>query len=237
MMEKKTIAYRCPDCGVALIHEINLFSLSSGEVSHRCSCGESVITLKYMKNRETVQINVPCIACPTSHPYQVAAKTFFSDDMFVLQCTDSGLDIFFAGDKDQVISAVEENTRELQKLFEFLESEKESVDLFYNRENEEHGEECECEECHREPQSENNLKNDEYEYYDAVVTSGMLYLLKELADDDRINCPCGKKELILDVGYDVIEVSCDACQARAVMRAKTDEDIVALAERDTLELK
>ncbi len=237
MKETKIIAYRCPECAVALIHEINLFSLSKGEVSHRCSCGESVISLKYIKNRETVQINVPCIACPSSHPYQVAAKTFFGDDMFVLQCTDSGLDIFFAGERDEVIHSVEENTRELQKLFEFLEQEKDSVDLFYNREEgeeHEHGHECGCEECH--DVSDNNKKHDEYEYYDAVVTSGMLYLLKELADADRINCPCGKKELILDVGYDVIEVSCDACQARAVMRAMTDEDIVTLAQRDTLEL-
>ena len=237
MKEKVTIAYRCPDCGVALIHEISLFSLSKGEITHRCSCGESVITIKYLKGRDTVQIDVPCIACPKAHPYQVAAKTFFGDDMFILQCTDSGLDIFFAGEKDEVIRAVEENTRELQKLFEFLEHENDNVDLFYNREGEEHEHDCECEECHHDAPSKNNMKNDEYEYYDAVVTSGMLYLLRELANDDKIVCPCGKKELILDVGYDVIEVSCDACQARAVMRAKTDEDIIALAERDVLELK
>lgn len=227
MKETRYIAFRCPDCGVAIIQEINLFTLSSGEVLRRCSCGESVLSIKYNKNRETVQLNVPCIACPNPHPYQVSAKTFFGDDMFVLQCTDSGLDIFFVGDKDEIVKAVEKNTEELQKLFELLEHEEHC-----------HGEHCHCHDDEEETLDipENNLKNDEYEYYDAVVTSGMLYLLKELADADKINCPCGKKELILDVGYDVIEVSCDACQARAVMRSKTDEDIISLAEKETLEL-
>lgn len=228
MKETRYIAFRCPDCGVAIIQEISLFTLSSGEVIRRCSCGESVLSVKYIKNRETVSLNVPCIACPNPHPYQVSAKTFFGDDMFVLQCTDSGLDIFFVGDKDEIVKAVEKNTEELQKLFELLEHEQEGHC---------HDEHCHC---HDDEEvldiSENNLKNDEYEYYDAVVTSGMLYLLKELADADKINCPCGKKELILDVGYDTIEVSCDDCQARVVMRSKTDEDIIALAEKETLEL-
>ena len=227
MKETRYIAFRCPDCGVAIIQEISLFTLSSGEVLRRCSCGESVLSVKYNKNREVVNLNVPCIACPNPHPYQVSAKTFFGDDMFVLQCTDSGLDIFFVGDKDEIVKAVEKNTEELQKLFELLEQENHHC----------HDENCHCHDDEENLDiSENNLKNDEYEYYDAVVTSGMLYLLKELADADKINCPCGKKELILDVGYDVIEVSCDACQARAVMRSKTDEDIITLAEKETLEL-
>lgn len=224
MKETRYIAFRCPDCGVALIQEVTLFSLSSGEVVRRCSCGESALRVKYIKNRDTVSLDVPCIACPKAHPYQVSAKTFFGDDMFVLQCTDSGLDIFFVGDREEIVKAVEQNTLELQKLFELIDRE-------------EHGQECEDDECECHRQNENNVKTDEYEYYDAVVTSGMLYLLKELADSDKINCPCGKKELILDVGYDVMEISCDACQARQVLRAMTDEDIVALAQKETLELE
>ena len=233
MKETRYIAFRCPDCGVAIIQEINLFALSKGEIVRRCSCGESTLMIKYIKSRDTVQLDVPCIACPKPHPYQVAAKTFFGDDMFILQCTDSGLDIFFVGDKDEIIKAVEKNTAELNELFAFLEKEAEKGHC-HDDGCRCHDEECDCEE--HEEISENNLKNDEYEYYDAVVTSGMLYLLRELANGDKINCPCGKKELILDVGYDVIEVSCDACQARVVMRCKTDEDIIALAEKETLEL-
>lgn len=224
MKEKRYIAFRCPDCGVAMIQEVTLFSLSSGELVRRCSCGESALRVKYMQNRDVVCLDVPCVACPKPHPYQVATTTFFGDDMFVLQCTDSGLDIFFVGDREEVVKAVENNTLELQKLFELLDREA-------------HSHECEDEECECHHQNESNIKNDEYEYYDAVVTSGMLYILKELADSDKINCPCGKKELILDVGYDVIEISCDACQARQVLRAMTDEDIIALAEKETLELE
>lgn len=239
MKETRYIAFRCPDCGVAIIQEITLFSLSTSEVIRRCSCGGSTLSVKYIKNRETVQLDVPCIACPKPHPYQVAAKTFFGDDTFILQCTDSGLDIFFVGDKDEIIKAVEKNTAELNRLFELLEKEAHGDDCHC------HDDDCHCHDddchCHDDEEelldiSENNAKNDEYEYYDAVVTSGMLYLLKELSDADKINCPCGKKELILDVGYDVIEISCDACQARVLLRSKTDDDIVSLAEKETLEL-
>lgn len=238
MKETRYIAFRCPDCGVAHIQEISVFSLSGGEIIKRCSCGESAISVKYLKNRETVQLNVPCIACPNPHPYQVAAKTFFGNDPFILQCTDSGLDIFFIGDKDEVVGAVEKNTAELERLFELLERENEGDDLFHNHEHHCHDDNCSCD-CGEDTLdiSENNFKNDEYEYYDAVVTSGMLYLIKELSDDDKINCPCGAKELILDVGYDVIEISCDKCQARVLLRSKTDEDIISLAEKETLELK
>ncbi len=246
MKETRYISFRCPDCGVAILQEISLFTLSSGEILKRCSCGESLLSIKYVKSRETVQINVPCIACPNPHPYQVAATTFFGDQMFVLQCTGSGLDIFFVGDKEEVIKAVEQNTLELQRLFALIDGGELEDSCCDDEDCDCHGEShhhhCHDENCHCHDEeetldiSDNNLKNDEYEYYDAVVTSGMLYLLKELADADKINCPCGKKELILDVGYDVIEVSCDACQARAVMRSKTDEDIISLAEKETLEL-
>jgi len=237
MKETRYIAFRCPDCGVAIVQEITLFSLSTSEVVRRCSCGGSTLSVKYIKNRETVQLDVPCIACPKPHPFQVAAKTFFGDDMFILQCTDSGLDIFFVGDKDEIIKAVEKNTAELNRLFELLEKEQTEEHHCHDGDCHCHDDDCHCHDEETLDISENNLKNDEYEYYDAVVTSGMLYLLKELADADKINCPCGKKELILDVGYDVIEVSCDACQARVLLRSKTDDDIISLAKKETLELK
>ena len=234
MKEKITIAYRCPDCGVAMIGEINIFALMAGESNLRCSCGESVMTIKYIKTRDTISLNVPCVACPNSHPYQVAASTFRNSELFILQCSATGLDVCFIGDKARVIKAVDDNTIELQKLMEFADGDnyEEDLDLFHNFE--EHDHECDCEECRSNSDNPHNSDNDEYEYADAVVTSQMLFIIKELHDTGKIKCQCDESDFMIDVGFDTIEISCDKCQARKVLRSRTDGDIIELAGVDEL---
>lgn len=234
MKDKITIAYRCPDCGVAMIGEINIFALMSGETNLRCSCGESVMTVSYIKSRDTVSLNVPCVACPTSHPYQVSASTFRGSDLFILQCSATGLDVCFIGDKARVIKAVDDNTIELQKLMEFADNDfDEDIDLFHDY----HEHDCDCDECHSNSDNPHNSENDEYEYADAVVTSQMLFIIKELHDTGKIKCSCDESDFMIDVGYDTIEISCDKCQARKILRSRTDSDIIELAGVDELILE
>lgn len=241
MKDKITIAYRCPDCGVAMIGEINIFALMSGETNLRCSCGESVMNINYIKSRDTVSLNVPCVACPTSHPYQISASTFRGSELFILQCSATGLDVCFIGDKARVIKAVDDNTIELQKLMEFADNdsfEEEDFDLFHNFEEEgHHHHDCDCEECHSNSDNPHNSENDEYEYADAVVTSQMLFIIKELHDTGKIKCQCDESDFMIDVGFDTIEISCDKCQARRILRSRTDADIIALAELEELTLE
>ncbi len=234
MRDKITIAYRCPDCGVAMIGEINIFALMSGETNLRCSCGESVMTISYIKSRDTVSLNVPCVACPTSHPYQISASTFRGSDLFILQCSATGLDVCFIGDKARVIKAVDDNTIELQKLMEFADNDfEEDIDLFHDY----HEDGCDCEECHSNSDNPHNADNDEYEYADAVVTSQMLFIIKELHDTGKIKCTCDESDFMIDVGFDTIEISCDKCQARKILRSRTDSDIIELAGVDELILE
>ncbi len=234
MRDKITIAYRCPDCGVAMIGEINIFALMGGETNLRCSCGESVMTVSYIKSRDTVSLNVPCVACPTSHPYQISASTFRGSDLFILQCSATGLDVCFIGDKARVIKAVDDNTIELQKLMEFADNDfEEDIDLFHDY----HEDTCDCEECHSNSDNPHNADNDEYEYADAVVTSQMLFIIKELHDTGKIKCTCDESDFMIDVGFDTIEISCDKCQARKILRSRTDSDIIELAGVDELVLE
>lgn len=231
MKQKVTIAYRCPDCGVAMIGEISIFALSGGEVKMRCSCGESLLTVNYLKSRDTVALDVPCVACPNSHPYQISASTFWSSDIFILQCSASGLDTCFIGEKENVIKAVEDNTRELQKLMSILderdleEQDFEDDDLVFGNNPEERY------------SNANNDKYDSYEYADALVTSQMLYILKELDQTGKIICNCDNRDYMIDVGFDKIEVSCDKCGAKRELRSKTDNDIIELAGVDELVLE
>ncbi len=247
MKDKITIAYRCPVCGVAMIGEINLFALTNGETNLRCSCGESVMTINYIKSRDTVSLNVPCIACPTSHPYQISGSTFRNSEIFVLECSASGLDTCFIGDKARVIKAVDDNTQELERLMSILDErdlEEDDFGIFRNYGEQshscdcgcdhghEHGDDCDCHEC-----NPNNEKYDEYEYADALVTSQMLYIIKELNDTGKIRCNCDDRDYLIDVGYDTIELSCDKCGASRILRSRTDNDIIELAGVDELVLE
>ena len=223
MKEKITIAYRCPSCGVAMIGEMSLFALSGGETNLRCSCGDSVMTVSYIKSRDTVNLNVPCVACPTSHPYQISGSTFRNSDIFVLQCSASGLDTCFIGNKAKVIKAVDDNTKELQKLMEILdERDLEEGDLSHG-----HHDGCDCDEC-----------QDEESYADAVVTSQMVFIIKELFDTHKIICDCENgADHMIEVGYDTIEITCDKCHKKKVLRSRTDNDIIELAGVDFLTLE
>ncbi len=243
MKDRITIAYRCPSCGVAMIGEISIFALSGGETNLRCSCGESVMSVSYIKSRDTVSLSVPCVACPTNHPYQVAGSTFRTANIFILQCSASGLDTCFIGDKAEVIKAVNNNTAELERLMNILDErdledadfEESDFDLFKNYEEDEcDDEECECHHEH----NHRNDKYDSYEYADALVTSQMLYIIKEMSENGKIKCNCNvPRDYFIDVKYDSIELSCDVCGASLSLRSKTDGDIILLASSDELRLE
>lgn len=237
MKEKITIAYRCPSCGVAMIGEISIFALSGGTINMRCSCGDSVLTIDLIKSREMISLDVPCVACPSSHPYQISASTFWNSDIFVLQCSASGLDTCFIGEKQKVIDAVNANTLELQKLMDILDErdlEEEDFGIFHNFEEDSEDSEDEDEEHEI---NENNAEFDEYEYADALVTSQMTFIIKELHETGKIKCNCEKGEFLIDVGYDTIELSCEKCNASRVLRSRTDNDIIELAGVDELILE
>lgn len=236
MNEKVTVAYRCPECGVAMIGEINVFALMSGETHLRCSCSESVMTISYIKSRDTVSLNVPCVACPTSHPYQVAFSTFRNSKLFILQCSATGLDICFIGEKARVIKAVDDNTKELQKLMEFADNDIDDFDDGIELFKDYHDHDCDCEDCHSNSDNPHNSENDEYEYADAVVTSQMLFIIKELHETGKIKCDCEESDFMIDVGFDTIEISCDKCEKSITLRSRTDNDIIELAGVDELRL-
>ena len=72
---------------------------------------------------------------------------------------------------------------------------------------------------------------------DAVVTSQMLFIIKELHDTGKIKCNCDESDFMIDVGFDTIEISCDKCQSRKILRSRTDSDIIELAGVDELILE
>ncbi len=99
--KRTTVAYRCPDCGGGVLSAVGLFNLSADMVKLKCTCGKS--ELKIIYNRDgTVRLTVPCLLCAKPHQFTINASLFFSDDLFVLPCPYSDINIAFTGEMNRV---------------------------------------------------------------------------------------------------------------------------------------
>jgi hypothetical protein len=112
-----TIAYRCPDCGREIKSEVNIFQLSGNNFYLECGCGKSKLNVS-LSHDGKVRLLVPCLACPHAHPYTLSSSMFFSRELFILQCSFSGMDICFIGKPTKVEEALEKSSEELLDLMD-----------------------------------------------------------------------------------------------------------------------
>ena len=96
-----TVAYRCPDCGAGVMSAVSLFNLSADMVKLKCTCGKSELKLIYNRD-DTVRLTVPCLICSKPHTFTVKTGVFFSEELFVLPCPYSDVNICFTGEINRV---------------------------------------------------------------------------------------------------------------------------------------
>lgn len=112
------VASRCPECGAIIADRINIFNMSCGHHNIKCKiCGKSNLTIS-MSADGKVRLSVPCLVCPHPHPYTLASTSFFNKDLFLLQCSYSGLDVCFIGEEEKVDEALRLSAKQLKELFE-----------------------------------------------------------------------------------------------------------------------
>ncbi len=115
--KRTTVAYRCPDCGAGVLSAVGLFNLSADMVKLKCTCGKSELKLVY--NRDgTVRLTVPCLLCASPHSFTVNASLFFSDELFVLPCPYSDINIAFTGEMNRVKAELARTELELLDMLE-----------------------------------------------------------------------------------------------------------------------
>lgn len=115
--KRTTVAYRCPDCGGGILSAVGLFNLSADMVKLKCTCGKSELKIVY--NRDgTVRLTVPCLICSQPHTYTVNSSLFFSDELFVLPCPYSDINIAFTGEMNQVKAELARTELELLDMLE-----------------------------------------------------------------------------------------------------------------------
>ncbi len=229
MRQTTYIAYICPSCGVVLTYEVNLMALVNG-IETKCRCGGSELTINFNKVTKKIQLSVPCMACPNPHPYNISCDDFFSEELLMLPCTFSGMDICFIGEREKIMREIQ---RTVQELEEMLRAEYELDDEDGCECGDDchcHGDDCDCH-SHDEPK--------ELPYYDVLAMSGVLRILKEMMEEGRVSCECGAdiSDIGMTLSYDSIVLSCKDCQAQTVISAKTDGDIIRIAETDRIILK
>lgn len=213
MKTERMIAYRCPECGTAVVGDLNLFILGGQELHLNCKeCSTPGLEAKLSKDNK-LYLTVPCLTCPTPHRYCVDTKTVFSRDLFVLQCALTGLDLCFIGEQTAVEEALEKNREELLALSE--EWEEEAT-----------GEEDEAAEDDKHPP-----------LFDPVLTGQMLYLVREFAEEGKISCSCGETHLDFRLLPDGFLFTCPKCHAAKVFPAMSESDRMRLEELTEIRLE
>ena len=115
--KRTTVAYRCPHCGSGILSAVGLFNLSADMVKLKCDCKKSELTIVY--NRDgTVRISVPCLICAQPHSFTVRSNVFFSDELFVLPCPYSDINVCMTGEMNLVKAELARTELELLDMLE-----------------------------------------------------------------------------------------------------------------------
>lgn len=115
--KRTTVAYRCPDCGGGVLSAVGLFNLSADLVKLKCTCGKSELKIFYQRDN-TVRLQVPCMICSAPHTFTIRSNVFFSDELFVLPCPYSDINICFTGEMNLVKAELARTELELMDILE-----------------------------------------------------------------------------------------------------------------------
>ncbi len=119
------LAARCTGCGAIVADRIDVSQISYDTKIIRCKiCGETHIEITRTHD-EKIRIVVPCLACDHSHPYTIGEE-FFEKELFLLQCSYTGLDICFIGTEQKVDEALRLNAKQLKEIYDMNKKEEES---------------------------------------------------------------------------------------------------------------
>lgn len=211
--KKTTVAYRCPSCGAGVMSVVGLFNLNADMVKLKCDCQGSAMTLIYSNEQESpkVRISVPCVLCPNPHIYTVSSSIFFKDDLFLLPCPYSDINIAVTGETNKVKAELARSELELLDLLE--QSGVDSFDALH--------------------------KNDNTSFNPEALEI-ISFMLRELDEEDKIECDCPEgtgKDFELEFYGSSAEISCKCCGCKKIF--PTDSLIAAneLLHADKLSLK
>ncbi len=183
--KETTVAYRCPECGSAVMSLVGIFTLTADMIRLKCPCGGSELEMVYTKDKK-VRLNIPCFLCPTPHSNLISSTMFFEKELFAIPCSYSGVDICFIGKQENVQRALEESEKELAQMLG-------DVDF----------------------ETLSKSRGENLELTDPQVLDIVLYVIRELAEEGKISCNCEQDgEYDVQIYNEHVSVVCKECGAK-----------------------
>ena len=211
--KQTTIAYRCPCCGKAVLGVAGLFTLSADMLRIKCECKQSEMTITTAPEGK-LRITVPCLVCPNPHSFLLSKSIFFSDGIFIIPCSYSGIDIAFVGTQEKVSNALEIQAQKLNMLMQ-----ENGLDSF--------------------EQLKSDDRWDEMQY--AQVEDIVRFMLCELDEEGKINCYCKDIGEIPYYDFQIlserVRIFCECCKAEKVIPLNSVTDAEEFIRIDELDLK
>ena len=209
--KQTTVAYRCPHCGTGVMSAVNPFLLGRSMVRLKCECGNSAMEITPTSDGK-IRLAVPCLFCPKPHQFTVTETLLYGQDLFVLPCPYTDLNVGVIGEINHVKAELSRSELELADLME-----KHGIDSFAAL----HGE---GEESMTDPQ----------------VLEVVLFVVRDLDEDGKIYCRCEEgeeREYDAEVLSDGVRVTCRRCGATALIPAGSVTEAQAFLECDALHLE
>lgn len=221
--KRTTVAYRCPECGGGVLSAVGLFKLSADLVKLKCTCGKSELKIFYNRD-DTVRLQVPCMICANPHTFTIRTSVFFSDELFVLPCPYSDINICFTGEMNLVKAELARTELALMDLLE------------------EHG-----------LADFSALHADEETLGDPQIRDIVMFVINDLDEEGKIYCRCHPEEATSPLGeasatkadsrYDAeitkdgILVTCRECGASRLIPTDSSLSAHAFLNCDSLHLE
>lgn len=111
---KKSIGYICPGCSAISVCEKNPFDFSGAVTCPEC--GNECISILPKQNSYIVHIDCP--VCDDTHTFTLRKAAFWQSKRSILTCPETGLGIFFSGDRKSVEKGLYDQEQMIEEVQE-----------------------------------------------------------------------------------------------------------------------
>jgi hypothetical protein len=114
------VALRCSKCGKMELHSLSRFSCGKeGQVKLFCECGNCLMILA-RQGRNLYYLQINCLMCEMRHIFQIPGKEIWNKHVCSLICENTGLELGYFGNKEDVMQAIKHGERSIRELIKEL---------------------------------------------------------------------------------------------------------------------
>lgn len=104
---KKCVGYICPSCSAVAVKNVNVFDFSKGKpYTLKCECGTPCLQMQMQQDKYRIAVN--CLICGSAHTFFMKPSAFWNQELFIYECPESGIEIYFSGRDSEIAAAARE---------------------------------------------------------------------------------------------------------------------------------